>query len=399
MPPDPISPYGVAKLAAERYCVAFSRVYEIVRDRRAALLQRLRPAPEPVLAVRRRDPALHHRDRARASRSRSTATASSRATSRTSTNVVDATIRAAEAPGASGRIFNVAAGAPATRQPTSPTRSARSSASRSRRRSRRRAPGDIRDSWADVTAAREVLGYEPTVDLEEGLAAPSRRSCLSADSRPARDRAPEHGRPGAARRVPDEGPRRRAATTRRSSPARSRAARTRCRSSRRSSASTSSRCRELHREISPIYDPVAIARLVRVIRRVRPHILHTHTAKAGAVGRVAALLAGDARPPIVVHTFHGHVLRGYFDPLTHAVLPGDRARARAPHDAPDRGRPRGARRPRRARRRARRRSSRVIRLGIDLDARVLERRDGARASCAGCSASRTTASSSAGSAA
>jgi glycosyltransferase involved in cell wall biosynthesis len=47
---------------------------------------------------------------------------------------------------------------------------------------------------------------------------------------------------------------------------------------------------------------------------VRPHILHTHTAKAGAVGRIAATLAGDARPPIVVHTFHGHVLRGYFDP-------------------------------------------------------------------------------------
>src|SRR3970282_2856320 len=45
----------------------------------------------------------------------------------------------------------------------------------------------------------------------------------------------------------------------------------------------------------------------------RPHILHTHTAKAGAVARAAALLAGDARPPVVLHTFHGHVLKGYFD--------------------------------------------------------------------------------------
>ena len=72
---------------------------------------------------------------------------------------------------------------------------------------------------------------------------------------------------------------------------------------------------ELHREISVLRDAVAIVRLARLIRRVRPHILHTHTAKAGAVGRLAALLAGDARPPIVVHTFHGHVLRGYFDPL------------------------------------------------------------------------------------
>jgi glycosyltransferase involved in cell wall biosynthesis len=75
------------------------------------------------------------------------------------------------------------------------------------------------------------------------------------------------------------------------------------------------RIEELHREISPLRDAVAILRLARLIRRVRPHILHTHTAKAGAVGRLAALLAGGARPPIVVHTFHGHVLRGYFDPL------------------------------------------------------------------------------------
>ena len=72
----------------------------------------------------------------------------------------------------------------------------------------------------------------------------------------------------------------------------------------------------LHREISPLRDARAILRLVRLIRRERPTILHTHTAKAGTVGRLAALLAGPARPPIIVHTFHGHVLRGYFGPLT-----------------------------------------------------------------------------------
>jgi glycosyltransferase involved in cell wall biosynthesis len=71
----------------------------------------------------------------------------------------------------------------------------------------------------------------------------------------------------------------------------------------------------LHREISPLRDARAILRLARLIRRERPAILHTHTAKAGAVGRIAALLAGDARPAIIVHTFHGHVLRGYFNPL------------------------------------------------------------------------------------
>jgi glycosyltransferase involved in cell wall biosynthesis len=72
----------------------------------------------------------------------------------------------------------------------------------------------------------------------------------------------------------------------------------------------------LHREIGPLRDAQAILRLARLIRRERPTILHTHTAKAGAVGRLAALLAGSARPPIIVHTFHGHVLRGYFNPLT-----------------------------------------------------------------------------------
>ena len=72
---------------------------------------------------------------------------------------------------------------------------------------------------------------------------------------------------------------------------------------------------DLHRDITPVRDLLATLRLAQVIRGVRPHILHTHTAKAGAVGRTAALLAGDARPPIVVHTFHGHVLRGYFGPV------------------------------------------------------------------------------------
>jgi glycosyltransferase involved in cell wall biosynthesis len=72
---------------------------------------------------------------------------------------------------------------------------------------------------------------------------------------------------------------------------------------------------ELGREISPLRDLVATVKLARLIRKERPRILHTHTAKAGTVGRVAALLAGSRRPPIIVHTFHGHVLRGYFGPL------------------------------------------------------------------------------------
>jgi len=72
---------------------------------------------------------------------------------------------------------------------------------------------------------------------------------------------------------------------------------------------------ELGREISPLRDLMATIRLAKLIRKERPQILHTHTAKAGTVGRVAARLAGSRRPPIVVHTFHGHVLRGYFGPV------------------------------------------------------------------------------------
>jgi glycosyltransferase involved in cell wall biosynthesis len=72
---------------------------------------------------------------------------------------------------------------------------------------------------------------------------------------------------------------------------------------------------ELQREISPVHDAVAARRLLALIRELRPDVLHTHTAKAGAVGRMAAMLAGSDRPKAVVHTFHGHVLRGYFSPL------------------------------------------------------------------------------------
>ena len=71
----------------------------------------------------------------------------------------------------------------------------------------------------------------------------------------------------------------------------------------------------LQRELAPREDAEVVLRLREIIRRDRPHILHTHTAKAGTVGRIAARLAGDARPPLVVHTFHGHNLKGQFDPV------------------------------------------------------------------------------------
>lgn len=65
----------------------------------------------------------------------------------------------------------------------------------------------------------------------------------------------------------------------------------------------------LGREISVWNDALVLWKLWRLFRRERPRIVHTHTAKAGMVGRLAARLAGV---PVVVHTFHGHVFRGYF---------------------------------------------------------------------------------------
>jgi glycosyltransferase involved in cell wall biosynthesis len=73
----------------------------------------------------------------------------------------------------------------------------------------------------------------------------------------------------------------------------------------------------LGREIRPLSDLVTLWQLYRTMRRWNPAIVHTHTAKAGVVGRLAARLAGV---PIVVHTYHGHVLRGYFGPLKTAFF-------------------------------------------------------------------------------
>jgi glycosyltransferase involved in cell wall biosynthesis len=56
-------------------------------------------------------------------------------------------------------------------------------------------------------------------------------------------------------------------------------------------------------------DLVALAKLTALTRRLRPHVVHTHTAKAGFLGRLAARAAGV---PVILHTYHGHVLSGYY---------------------------------------------------------------------------------------
>lgn len=67
----------------------------------------------------------------------------------------------------------------------------------------------------------------------------------------------------------------------------------------------------LGRELRPLRDLRTAWALYRLIRRERPDVVHTHKAKAGALGRAAAVLAGV---PVRVHTFHGHVFHGYFGP-------------------------------------------------------------------------------------
>lgn len=67
---------------------------------------------------------------------------------------------------------------------------------------------------------------------------------------------------------------------------------------------------ELGRQIHPLKDLVALYKIYNLMRRERPSVVHTHTAKAGALGRVAAILAGV---PVRIHTFHGHIFEGYFN--------------------------------------------------------------------------------------
>jgi glycosyltransferase involved in cell wall biosynthesis len=66
----------------------------------------------------------------------------------------------------------------------------------------------------------------------------------------------------------------------------------------------------LGRSISPMADARAFLKLIALIRRESPDVIHTHTAKAGVLGRLAAILAGSKA--LKVHTFHGHLLHGYF---------------------------------------------------------------------------------------
>ena len=164
--PDPISPYAVAKLAAERYCVSFFRVYgietvalryfNVFGERQDPTSQYAAVVPRFLTAVAEGRPVPIHGD---GTQSRDFTYVG---------NVVGANLLAAEKPDVGGAVLNVATGRRASidelanaigavlgkpvRKEYLPTRA-----------------GDVRDSWADLSEAERLLGYAAEVDLEEGL--------------------------------------------------------------------------------------------------------------------------------------------------------------------------------------------------------------------------------------
>ncbi len=74
---------------------------------------------------------------------------------------------------------------------------------------------------------------------------------------------------------------------------------------------------EMRREINLANDRKAYIKIKEIIRKFKPDIVHTHAAKAGTLGRLAA---SHMQVPIILHTFHGHVFHSYFNPLKTAVF-------------------------------------------------------------------------------
>jgi UDP-glucose 4-epimerase len=166
MQPAPISPYGVTKYVGELYGQVFDRIYSL-QTVSIRYFNVFGPRQDPssqysgvlsrfMLAVLKGEPPVIFGD---GQQSRDFTYVD---------NVVDETLRACEAQGASGKVFNGGTGARITlndviallEKITGQEINAHYDAPRS---------GDIRDSQADVALAREVLGYRPLVDFEEGL--------------------------------------------------------------------------------------------------------------------------------------------------------------------------------------------------------------------------------------
>ena len=81
---------------------------------------------------------------------------------------------------------------------------------------------------------------------------------------------------------------------------------------------TATRIEGFGRSISIVGDIKAFMQIVKEIRTFKPHVIHTHTAKAGVIGRIASIVS--RHPSIRVHTYHGHLLHGYFGKFKTALV-------------------------------------------------------------------------------
>jgi nucleoside-diphosphate-sugar epimerase len=164
--PDPVSPYGVAKLAAERYCVSFSRVYPL-----ETIALRYFNVFGPRQDPRSQYAAVVPRFLTEAAAGRPVPIYGDGSQSRDFTyvaNVVEANLRAAEAPRGNGAVLNVATGRSVTVNDLADAVGAVLGAQVEKQYLPQR-PGEVMQSWADISAARDLLGWQPVVDLEEGL--------------------------------------------------------------------------------------------------------------------------------------------------------------------------------------------------------------------------------------
>jgi UDP-glucose 4-epimerase len=164
--PDPISPYAVSKLAAERYCVSFSRVYpletvalryfNVFGPNQDPTSQYAAVVPRFITAIADERPVPVYGD------------GEQRRDFTYVANVVEANLLAAEAENVSGAVINVATGRGVSVNQLADAIGAMLGVAVEREYQPERA-GDVRDSWADVTRAWELLGYEARITLEDGL--------------------------------------------------------------------------------------------------------------------------------------------------------------------------------------------------------------------------------------
>jgi len=164
--PDPISPYAVAKLAAERYCVSFFRVYgletvalryfNVFGERQDPTSQYAAVVPRFVTAIAERRPVPIHGD---GTQSRDFTYVG---------NVVAANLLAADRDDVGGSVLNVATGRQASVDELADTIGAVLGETVEKQYLPTRA-GDVRNSWADVAEAERLLGYRTQVELEDGL--------------------------------------------------------------------------------------------------------------------------------------------------------------------------------------------------------------------------------------